>query len=135
MFHLPDDLALHVHDGHGVGPAADDQVLGVLRQQVDAVDVEASAGRRPSERLEGADALASLRVPDFDGSVGGRADDVVAVDRVDGEVDVRRVAAELLQRLAGLETVAADRCVERRTQDLKIRYKGFLKICNLTTTF
>jgi len=82
---------LHVHDGDGVGPAADNQVLGVLGQEVDAVDMEASAGGRASEGLEGADALARLGVPDFDGSVGRRADDVVAVDGVDGVVDVGRV--------------------------------------------
>ena len=116
---LPDNLSLHVHDGHGVGSAADDQVFGVLGQEVDAVDVEAPAGRRATEGLEGADALARFGVPDFDGSVGRGADDVVAVDGVDGVVDVGRVAAELLQGFARLEAVASDRCIERGAQNLQ----------------
>lgn len=79
-------------------------MLGVLGQQDDVVDRDVGAGRR-AQRLEGVGALCGLHVPHLDGAVRGGADDVVAVWGERGLVDERRVAAELLQGLTGLEAV------------------------------
>lgn len=81
-------MPLHVHDGDGVSPAADDKIFRIFWQDMDTVNVKAAAPSRASKRLERVGALRCLGIPHFDGAVRRGADDVVSVNSEDGEVDV-----------------------------------------------
>ena len=59
---------LHVHNGNGVAPIADNNVVGVLGENMHRVDRQVH-GRRTGEGFEGVDAFGGFHAPDFYGSV------------------------------------------------------------------
>ncbi len=66
-------LSLHIHDGHGVGSVADDELFNIARQQMDTVHCDVAA-RRAAQGLEGAHALRALHIPHLYGSVRTRTE-------------------------------------------------------------
>ena len=65
------DLSRHIHDGDGVGPVADDNLIRVLGHKVNTVHVDVATRCRTTQGFEGVETLCCLAIPNFHGAVGG----------------------------------------------------------------
>ena len=71
-------LSLHVHDDNGIGAIANHNIIRIFRQQMHRIDIDTSS-RRGANGFESVQAFGRLGIPHFNGAIGTRRDQLVAV--------------------------------------------------------